>query len=261
MRSLCLNAGAELQDLLWAANVLPFLRRALPETRLIWECQRADALAWLRLYPCLDEVISDVEILPSPPETYLILHPAWSRHGGTGCDGSSLAALFDLLQPWCPRPEPLPDQPCLPPGLPKGATEQEAYLCFEPPPEKDGLLAQADLPIWAALTLQSPLPVVQVGPAGNPLLPKAKDARGAGPLELARLAAGARLVVAADTGLSSLTQALGGPQIWFETRDDWCWPRAETPLCRRLNPRVEGASIAAKTLAAIVSLLDGEPVP
>ena len=99
---MCLTAGPMLADVLWSVNILPPLRRALPEAHLAWECPTLETWPWLRLYPELDEVVGDVEEMSIAPDAYLILHPFWQDKD------APVAGLFKVIGDWCPPPENLP---------------------------------------------------------------------------------------------------------------------------------------------------------
>lgn len=229
MPGICLTAGPSLADVLWCANVLPYLRRALPHAHLAWECPTQENWPWLRLYPELDEVVGDVEEMPIAPEHYLILHPLWQNRD------APVAGLFELIGGWCPPPEDLPSLPYCPPAageLPHLSDLPEAYLCVDPnlqPSEtaSEGLIHEME----AALAVL-PLPAVQLGARACPLLPFAIDARGCGALAMAHLIRHAKLCIGGDGDASVMAGALQRPQIWIvPAGNSWRWPRSQPPAC------------------------------
>lgn len=256
MTVFCLTAGTDLAGIIWAAHVLPDLRRARPDARLIWEAPTPDLRRWTGLYPELDEVVADAEELPAPPDAYLILHPAWLP------GAQPIPALFALagFEP----PAALPASPRLPPGLPEIRPALQlppAYVCFDPfdsvnpAPER----AQDSVNFWASVAGRLPLPTVQVGDAGNRLAPAAIDARGRETIETARIIERAALFIGADSDSSCLALALAVPQIWIAPkRSPWPWPRGGGARCRlhEVDGTAEASALAG--MAAEILAAQGE---
>ncbi len=226
---MCLTAGPKLADVLWSANVLPYLRRALPSAHLAWECPVLEAGGLLRLYPELDMVVNDVEEMRIAPDVYLILHPLWFS-GDSPADG-----LFALIRDFCPPPASLPSRAYCPPaaaeapplpGLP------ETYICFDPDLKEENSPSERTREDLAAILAGLPHPAVQIGAEATPLLPGAIDSRGGDALAALRAIRHACLFIGGDGDGSVQAGALGKKQIWIETAGgSWRWPRDGSPAC------------------------------
>ena len=233
MTRFCMTAGTELVDIIWSANVLPFLRRALPKASLVWECPRPEFKSWLESYPEIDEAVGDVEEMPVPPDIYLILHPFWQPAGAA--IRNPLDAVFNSIRQWCAIPEDLPGQPYGPVisgDGPRPAGLPANYLCLDPLPGMNLPLDETLKNCWVTLISYLALSAVQVGPADIPLLPGLIDARDRDPIELTGIIKHSQLFIGADSDSSCLASSLKKPQIWFNFKEsNWWWPRGNSPQC------------------------------
>lgn len=242
LKSFCFTAGTNLADLLWIATVLPYLKKGLSETSLIWECPIPEIQTWLKEFPEIDQVVGDVEELNQPPDTYLILNPFW--HPVNAKANTPLEAVFSLISPWSPPPDVLPARPYAPkPGtvLPDFPQLPKHYICFDPQ-LRDGLnIDECQQNAWITLIAYLAIPAIQLGPRSIPLIPGMLDGRGLGTLETSALINQAQLFIGGDTGLSALAGALKKRQLWLVGEESrWWWPRGKVPECivYFLNDRV-----------------------
>jgi hypothetical protein len=233
LKSFCFTPGTDLGDILWIATVFPYLKNALPQTRLICECPAPEFKSWLERFPELDEVIGDVEGLPVPPDTYAILHPFW--HPVDSRANTPLKALFLLVRPWIGKPESLPSRPYAPQldALRSGNLQlPEDYICFDPRIDHTLEIDETLKNTWTTILAYLAIPAVQLGPDDTPLLPGVIDGRGQDILEAGMILSQARLFIGGDSGFSVLACAMQKPQVWLYAKaSNWWWPRGSQPEC------------------------------
>jgi hypothetical protein len=231
LRKLCITAGNRLSDIFWGANVLPYLRKVIPEVALVWECPISDIQPWLKRYTELDEVVGDVEMMSESPEQYVILHPFWSPAGAPVT--TPLEAVFDRVKSWIVMPEVMPVKPYVPAinnERPELAGLPEHYICFEPFNEGKLPLDETAKKIWITLISYLAIPGVQMGSKDTPLLKGMIDGRGLDVEESSRLIHYSKLYIGGDSDLTCLAGAIDQPMIWLQTKDPgWWWPRVNTP--------------------------------
>jgi hypothetical protein len=234
----CITAGTQLSDILWIANILPFLSGDLME--LIWECPSSGIQQLLHLYPKLDQTVNDVEELLAPPDVYLIVHPFWSP--ASASIQTPLQAVFSIISPWCVIPSALPDTPYpirAKLERPSGCPLPPRYLCIDPSSRSATALDPKMIQLWIQLITYLSIPAVQIGRSTTPLVPHLLDARGLTESQTAAVLANSLLFLGSDSDYSCLASALDKPQIWVNLpKSNWWWPRnsANVLVCNTESP-------------------------